>query len=87
MFLTANTPKDSNLFKESADLDLIRPTKELIAHKQKTEVFHKILKHIDRPITMNALAKSVQKEFGFSEEEAQFYTNSVMSKLLSEISQ
>lgn len=87
LFLTANTPKDSNLFKKSADLDLIRPTKELMAHKQKTEVFHKILKHIDRPITMNALAKSVQKEFGFSEEEALFYTNSVMSKLLSEINQ
>lgn len=87
LFLTASNPTATINLPTESDQDFIQPTSKLMAYKQKTEVFHRILKHIERPITISALAREVQKEFGFTEDEAKFYTKSVIKKLQSEINQ
>lgn len=82
LFLNAKKPtKRKKLDQTTSQDDFIQLTPSLVAYKQKTEVFHKILKHIERPMTLTALAREVQKEFGFSEEEAKYYTENFIKKL------
>lgn len=86
LFLKAKNKTSSRLFtKENESSDFVQLTPALSAYKQQNEVFYRILKHIERPMTINALAREVQKEFGFSEEEAKFYTENFIKKLNFEI--
>lgn len=86
LFLTGVSPKKSNkIQQEMSKEDFIHPTAELLGYKQKIEVFTRILKYIDKPITYSALSKKLEKEFGFSHEEAIYYTESVMKKLNLEV--
>ncbi len=86
LFLTGSTPNKSNKIQlEMHKEDFIHPTAELLGYKQKIEVFNRILKYIDKPITYSALSKNLEKEFGFSQEEAIYYTESVIKKLNLEV--
>lgn len=87
LFLKAKQKtSEEYLYNSEKEDTLIQTTPELLAYKQKIEVFHRILKYLDRPTTLNALSRNVQKEFGFTEDEAKYYTESVIKKLNIELS-
>lgn len=87
LFLKGDKKSNQKVFEaQSTFEEIIQLTPELMAFKQKTEIFHRILKHISQPITLKALARMIQEEFGFSQEEANYYAENFIKKLNFEIS-
>jgi ubiquinone/menaquinone biosynthesis C-methylase UbiE/uncharacterized protein YbaR (Trm112 family) len=58
---------------------------ELIAFKQKTEIFHRILKLIDKDMDYEQLSKKLVVEFNFTKDEASFYAESFIKQIQNEI--
>jgi ubiquinone/menaquinone biosynthesis C-methylase UbiE len=84
LFVKASIPKTSKQLSLENELGF-EYTANLHAYKQKLTIFSKILNNIDRSMTYAELAIKLEAEFGFSNEEANFYAHSFMKKLFLEI--
>jgi SAM-dependent methyltransferase len=69
-----------NSISQSIDL-----TPDLVAYRQKVDVFSRILKHVENQQSFEDLASKLQIEFDFSKDEALYYAKSFMQKILAEI--
>jgi SAM-dependent methyltransferase len=67
------------------EIQSIQATPELMAYRQKVEVFSRILKYVENNQSFEDLAKRLEKEFDFSQDEALYYAKSFMQKILSEV--
>lgn len=63
----------------------IQVSPSLLKYKQKLEIFNRILKYVNHDISFEELAKKLESEFGFTPEEALFYSKNFMQKILLEI--
>lgn len=70
-------PKKSNTLKYEPSFE---------HYKAVNETFYHILKHIDSDIDVQELGKKLEKEFSFNPEEALYYAQNFINKVLEEIS-
>lgn len=83
LFVKALNKKETKTpFKKKKQTEFIKFTDELQEYKILNDTLHRVLKHIDGDITYEELSKKVQVEFGFKPEEAEYYTDTIMKKVL-----
>ncbi len=84
LYICASLPKNRKLliYKEETHIPL---NPQLDSYKQKITIFEKILKHVTAGMSYEELSKKLEVEFGFSKEEAKYYTKNFMNKILSEL--
>jgi ubiquinone/menaquinone biosynthesis C-methylase UbiE len=86
MFFSGVSPKfDNSLLKVPVKNNLLKYAPTFEHYKAVNETFFNILKHVNDDITVEELGIKLEAEFGFKTEEAYYYAQSVINKIISDI--